>query len=611
MVEIIFFTIISRNYAAQARVLLKSLATFHPTHRFLIIAADGDLDESEFGVAIVNANNICGDVKLMSLYYDAVEYNTALKPFAFRYIFQQFEPDAVVYLDPDIELFAPLEPVIDALSEVDIVVTPHLATPLSDDAVPNDLTILRSGAYNLGFLALRRAKESASFLDWWADKCQFECRVDFAAGLFTDQRWIDLAPSLFAKSAILRDPGVNLAYWNLPARCLERVDGQWKVDGRPLRFFHFSGFSPWRPQVLSKYQNRLWPNKDDPLAVLLAEYAAALLAAGYQAASSIPYGFERLDDGRRLTGLMRRTVLTEARRGGDFTDPFSARTSTWLDAPDPRASPSLSPRPSRIMNQFLSELEAGAGYQPWTSTEEAFALFFRHGAGQGADSASLTAARALWDSEGPSSLLSSANSNFVFRADMPDPCQQLWLARADLQIAFPIDQLGVSEERVDEFIAHCLGVEALRGKFDPKQLEAWLSGLTSARLQLLARQAVNDDGAPRLGRPLGAQARASLHIDAMAAFGLGPRAGWPDSALARLRAPWLERLGQERLPLTPPAFALQIWRDRPDLQSAFDLDKITGRLGFLRWLLRSGANEYGLHTPTLRQLLPFWESLIV
>ncbi len=43
-------------------------------------------------------------------------------------------------------------------------------------------------------------------------------------GLFVDQRWVDFVPGLVADLKILRDPGYNIAYWNLPDRDL-RDDG--------------------------------------------------------------------------------------------------------------------------------------------------------------------------------------------------------------------------------------------------------------------------------------------------------------------------------------------------------------------------------------------------
>src|SRR5690606_7219154 len=99
------------------------------------------------------------------------------------------------------------------LERAQLVLTPHLTKPLVGDANPDDRAILRSGVYNLGFAAVARHPKSFALLDWWARKCEFDCRVDLENGLFTDQRWMDLSPGFVDSFDIAREPGLNLAYW--------------------------------------------------------------------------------------------------------------------------------------------------------------------------------------------------------------------------------------------------------------------------------------------------------------------------------------------------------------------------------------------------------------
>lgn len=61
--------------------------------------------------------------------------------------------------------------------------------------------------------------------------------------------------------------------------------------------------------------------------------------------------------------------------------------------------------------------------------------------------------------------------------------------------------------------------------------------------------------------------------------------------------PWQRRQVQRRqLPsrMTIPPLALQIWRERPDLQAAFDLQTQIGREHLVWWYLRHGFPEFGL-----------------
>jgi hypothetical protein len=53
---------------------------------------------------------------------------------------------------------------------------------------------------------------------------------------------------------------------------------------------------------------------------------------------------------------------------------------------------------------------------------------------------------------------------------------------------------------------------------------------------------------------------------------------------------------RKRLPaqLRMPQRALQIWHERPDLRSAFDLSQTSGREGLAKWYLRHAFSELGL-----------------
>ena len=195
---------------------------------------------------------------------------------------------SATYLDPDIFVFRPLTAVRAGLAEAQLALTPHLTRPLLGSAMPNDHAILKSGSFNLGFCAARAEAKVVDLMSWWADRCEFDCRVDLKNGLFTDQRWMDLSPGFVDSLAILRTPTLNLAYWNLEGRTLARSAEGWTVDGEPLGFFHFSGFDPSRPDVLSKHQDRVRVTPGTPLAELLAEYAAAMLRNGHETSRSIP-----------------------------------------------------------------------------------------------------------------------------------------------------------------------------------------------------------------------------------------------------------------------------------------------------------------------------------
>jgi hypothetical protein len=229
------------------------------------------------------------EFRTMASIYDGLELSCAMKPWAIEHALAL--DDAVLYLDSDVEVFASLALLLELAREHSLVLTPHLTEPPPLALEPGEeATRLAGGVYNNGFLGVSRA--ARPFLEWWRSRLARHCLNDLANGFFVDQRWVDLAPALFPFHA-LHDPGANVAPWNLITRRVEETADGYLVDGVPLRFFHFSGFDPERPYLLSKW---LLPSphtllsEHPPLVRICREYARKLMEAGYRDAGRIPYG---------------------------------------------------------------------------------------------------------------------------------------------------------------------------------------------------------------------------------------------------------------------------------------------------------------------------------
>src|SRR5262249_46547918 len=165
----------------------------------------------------------------------------------------------VLYIDPDILVMRPLEELRAPLASASIVLTPATLRPMPRDGKrPFDQDLLVAGAYNLGFIGVRRSDQAQEVVRWWETHLrEGGAVVDMPKGLMTDQKWVDLVPSLYSETVILRDDTYNVAWWNLHHRELTRRGQQFLVNGRPLAFFHFSGFDPAKPRVFTKEcQNR-------------------------------------------------------------------------------------------------------------------------------------------------------------------------------------------------------------------------------------------------------------------------------------------------------------------------------------------------------------------
>ncbi|MDB5498912.1 MAG: hypothetical protein JWP28_2943, partial [Phenylobacterium sp.] len=475
----VIFTIVSRNYAAQAATLMESLAIAEPRARRVVVATDGPIPSLERLAEVIDAASLGAPYAAMSVYYDALELNTAVKPYAFRRLLGEPGVGSATYLDPDIYVFRPLDAVRQGLAEAQLALTPHLTRPLLGSAMPNDHAILRSGSFNLGFCAARAEPKVLELMSWWADRCEFDCRVDLKNGLFTDQRWMDLSPGFVDSLAVLRTPTLNLAYWNLEGRTLARSGGGWTVDGEPLAFFHYSGFDPARPDVLSKHQDRVRVIAGSPLAELLADYAATMLRNGHEASRAIPYAHLRFPSGRLVTGPMRRRALRAAREGKDFSAGLTAAVEAWVDAPDPEASVPGLPDVTRTMDQVWRDTPSGFQLDHEAGRLGFHQFFAEHAATLGADPLAGSAAQALlaaWQS-GTREPDASVWSEAPWRGPasgalgwlrepstdgIPRAAKALLAARGDLRAKFAGDTAGL--------IAWCLGAEAAAGRFAPDLL---------------------------------------------------------------------------------------------------------------------------------------------
>jgi glycosyltransferase involved in cell wall biosynthesis len=304
-------TIVARNYLAQAEVLAASFAEHHPEIEFITLVIDGlEDDRDRPGVGRVLLTKDLGLdqalVNRMSVLYDVMEYATALKPSLLMALLRD-GASAVAYIDPDIRFYAPIRDVFDSAAEHGIFLTPHALQPLPRDGKRHsEVVIMQAGMFNLGFIAV--GSGAYRFLAWWHERMQTDAISDVSRGLFTDQRWVDWVPSLFP-NVVTRDPGLNAAYWNLHERKITRRDGRFFANELPLRFFHFSGYDPQMPWLISKHMGdlpRTLLSENPDLRLLFDEYKEELDLAGHSELRKNPYLLGKLANGVNLTLAFRR-----------------------------------------------------------------------------------------------------------------------------------------------------------------------------------------------------------------------------------------------------------------------------------------------------------------
>ncbi len=338
-------TIIAKNYVAQARVLARSFAQHHPDGRIwtlIIDDFDGYIDPAEEPFEVITPAQIgCEQFEEMAARYSVLELSTAVKPWLLRQLMKD-TGRPITYLDPDIKVFGSLERLDELAAEHGVILIPHNSEPIPPDGhKPSQVDIMIAGVYNLGYVSLAPRSDTERLLDWWADRLLRDCRVDPAYGYFVDQRWFDLTPGFLTDFSIVREGQYNVAYWNLHSRALEHDGSRYLVDGRPLAFFHYSGFDPLKPTELSKYQDRIRVSERPVLERICREYAEEALAAGYATARQWPYGYSMLPGGVPFDDTLRRLYLVAEERGEIQVSPFTpdgARAFLdWMGAQQPGA----------------------------------------------------------------------------------------------------------------------------------------------------------------------------------------------------------------------------------------------------------------------------------
>ena len=231
-------TISTANYWPYTAVLIESLARICPEWEVYVLALN-ELPESDLRakVRILEAKDLWGsDTGLCQARFNLFEWAAASKPRLLRFLLDNADASLAVYVDSDIEFFAPPDSIEQAGS---IVLTPNVAALEECASAAWERIHLQYGCFNTGFLALRDTPESRSFVDWWDARLTRYCCTDPWLDIFSDQRWLDLAPGLFPGVVVDRNPALNVATWNLAGRRLRSSDGRFWVGERPLGFFHY------------------------------------------------------------------------------------------------------------------------------------------------------------------------------------------------------------------------------------------------------------------------------------------------------------------------------------------------------------------------------------
>jgi len=252
-------TIVTKSYLPFARALRESLRRSDNHEKLFILLADSELGEPAANseeIQTIGLGNLSPTIPLLPRYYfSAFELCAVLKPYLITYLFQQ-GAQKVVYLDSDIMVVGSLARVWESISVKTLSLCPHhLTPPPMNLSYTSDLAVSDMGVFNAGFYGVRATRVADEMLTWMRERLLvygFSSRVN---GMFTDQKMLPQLLQYYPEEVqILRDPGLNIAWWNAHERKIETIGGRYTVQGtESVVFFHMSGYLASKPNLLCSY----------------------------------------------------------------------------------------------------------------------------------------------------------------------------------------------------------------------------------------------------------------------------------------------------------------------------------------------------------------------
>ena len=343
-------TIVSKNHLPFARVFAESYKKHNKGEVFLLLVdrVDGCFDPAKEPFKMYTIEDFRDRIPEFESFcfrYSILELNCAMKPYFIESLFNEHGFKKLLYFDSDILVTGSVDELIGLLDSHPLIITPHFTAPLKDGFLPNEVGVLMAGQYNAGFFGITNTPAARGFIEWWKDRLYTDCIQAVEKGLCSDQKWLDFATSYLDDVLILKDPGCNIAYWNLFRRELTEEDGRYYVNGRPAVFFHLSGFDPDNAEVISRHQNRVTLEKHPQYRGIFEEYGKLVKSKGWAEAHGWPYAFGRFDNGADIPPFARRLfheMRDDARRfGNPFETAQEGSFYNWLNEPMNQARPDV------------------------------------------------------------------------------------------------------------------------------------------------------------------------------------------------------------------------------------------------------------------------------
>lgn len=300
-----------------------------PDAKFMICLTEREIPEAIqkddcFDRVVLSRDIWDGNFDRFIFKHSIVEASTAVKGRFFQYLMSSYpEEDYYIYLDPDCYVYGDFEELRQILIDNPIVLCPHLLHPGNIDM---ELSSTAHGVYNLGFLAVSNSEEAKKLIDWWTERLYLYCYDDIGNGIFTDQKWMDLAPCFF-NVYILKHYGYDLAPWGLKGIEIKGSKNKYYVQEMPLRFIHFSGFGEVAETCMDK-----WLGEDaKQFRQIYNDYAVEHSQKDFDGISQTQWSYDNYDSGEKIDRKVRELYRKDWELMFSIEDPFKKSNEYFMD----------------------------------------------------------------------------------------------------------------------------------------------------------------------------------------------------------------------------------------------------------------------------------------
>lgn len=363
------YTSCALNYLPKARVLAESLLAVEPGASLTLCLNDVPPPWLDLGAEPFRRVWLPEDLgydRGWIFQHNVMELCTAVKGRALLRLIEEDAPDLAIYLDPDVLVLNPLSLIDGYLGNASVGLVPHILAPEESETGVEltEISVAAHGVYNLGHLILRPDRRGMAFARWWTARLDRHCFDDRARGLFTDQRWVDLAPAIFDGVKILKSPNLDVASWNLSHRTLAQTragdPAAFTVDGLPLVTYHFSGTGP---SGTHRRVREIFAPGCPAAAELERLYEAAIARHGQALFAGRPPAYDCFDDGTPVSAEARRLYRRHADLQQAFPDPYACPTGRpclrdWLRRNRPGTIDGLNLPPDRLTAAYAELFDA-------------------------------------------------------------------------------------------------------------------------------------------------------------------------------------------------------------------------------------------------------------